>query len=102
MRRAAKIDDNQELIVRALRRAGASVQSLGAVGSGCPDLLVGHRGRTFLIEVKDGTKAPSKQALNPAQKAWHAAWRGSRVEVARSIQEALVVLELMTPDNLNK
>ncbi|HJP47915.1 hypothetical protein [Acinetobacter venetianus] len=44
MRRAAKIDANQTEIVKALRKFGASVQSLASTGKGCPDLLVGFRG----------------------------------------------------------
>jgi Holliday junction resolvase len=54
MRRAAKIDANQEQIVSALRAAGATVQSLAAIGNGCPDLLVGFNRKTLLMEIKDG------------------------------------------------
>lgn len=43
MRRAARTDANQTAIVEALRKCGASVQSLAAVGKGVPDLLVGLR-----------------------------------------------------------
>jgi hypothetical protein len=50
MRRAAKVDANQTEIVQALRQIGAVVQSLAAVGNGCPDLLVGYRNRLFLLE----------------------------------------------------
>jgi hypothetical protein len=92
LRRAARVDDNQEEIVRALRALGAVVVSLAAVGNGCPDLLVGHKGKTLLMEVKDGAKVPSAQQLTPAQKTWHAVWRGSRVEIVRSVNEALVVI----------
>ena len=60
-----RIDDNQEGIVAALREAGATVQSTAAVGSGCPDLIVGYEGRNFLLEVKDGEKPPSRRALTP-------------------------------------
>ena len=55
MRRAAKVDANQAEIVQALRQIGAVVQSLAAVGNGCPDLLVGYRNRLFLLELKDGS-----------------------------------------------
>ena len=48
MRRAAKIDSNHAEIVAALRGIGAYVMSLASVGGGCPDLLVGFRGHTFL------------------------------------------------------
>lgn len=76
MRRAAKIDANQDAIVTALRAAGASVQSIAAVGGGVPDLLVGFRGANLLIECKDGNKPPSARRLTEDQRKWLAAWRG--------------------------
>ena len=39
--RAARVDDNHVAVVEALRKAGAMVQSLAAVGDGVPDLLIG-------------------------------------------------------------
>ena len=56
MRYAAKIDSNQNEVVNALRKAGASVQSLAALGKGVPDLLVAIRGVNLLMEIKDGNK----------------------------------------------
>jgi hypothetical protein len=43
-------DSNEKEIIEALKRAGASVTSLN--GTGVPDLLVGYKGATFLLEVK--------------------------------------------------
>ena len=91
-RRAAKVDANQKIIVKALRDAGATVQHLHAVGAGCPDLLVGHRGLSHLVEVKDGKKPPSARKLTPDQVVWHRDWRGSPVHVVKSVTEALAVL----------
>lgn len=95
MRRAAKVDANQAAIVAALRKAGASVQSLAAVGAGVPDLLVGFRGHTMLMEVKDGSKAPSDRRLTPAQLEWHAGWLGGPVAVVDGIEAALRALGVM-------
>ena len=92
MRRAAKVDANQAEIVAALRKAGASVQPLHAVGKGCPDLLVGWEKRNYIFEVKDGTQPPNKQRLTPAESEWHTAWRG-QVHIIRSVADALSVLE---------
>jgi len=89
MRHAAKTDDNQESIVRTLRAVGATVRHLHRVGDGCPDLLVGYRGQTFLLEIKDGSKPPSQQKLTPAQEVWHRTWKGLPVEVVRDELEAL-------------
>ena len=90
-RRAAKVDDNQKEIVTALRKVGASVQHLHAVGQGCPDLLVCFRNVLFLMEVKDGNKPPSKRKLTPDQVKWHQAWCGD-VYVVCSVKEAMQVL----------
>jgi hypothetical protein len=76
MRRAAKIDANQDAVVGALRAAGASVQSLSAVGKGVPDLLVAINGVNLLMEVKDGNKVKSRQKLTEDQVKWHGAWKG--------------------------
>ena len=88
MRRAAKVDANQEQVVSALRSAGAVVQSLAAIGKGCPDLLVSFRGNLFLLELKDGSKVPSAQKLTTDQVKWHQAW-GAQVEVVNSPEAAL-------------
>ena len=91
MRRAAKVDANQRQVVAALRGAGATVQLLHAVGEGCPDLLVGHLGVNYLLEVKDGQKPPSAQKLTPQQEIWHQDWRGHRV-VVNSPEAALAAI----------
>lgn len=90
--RAAKIDRNQPEIVAALRKVGATVQSLAGVGVGCPDLLCGFRGATFLLEVKDGEKAPSARELTPDQIEWHINWRGGPCQVVNDVAEALVAI----------
>lgn len=89
MRRAAKVDDNQAEIVNALWRAGATVQSLAAVGNGVPDLLIGFRGRLSLLEVKDGDKAPSRRRLTPDQANWHDVWKDTPLHVVETPEQAL-------------
>ena len=71
MRRAARVDANQAEIVDALRSVGAAVQSLAAVGRGVPDLLVGFRGKLYLLEVK----MPGEK-LTPRELTWHTFWAG--------------------------
>ena len=88
MRRAAKIDDNHGAIVSALQAEGLSVQSLAGVGRGVPDLLVGARGLTYLVEVKDGEKRPSHRSLTPDQKLWIGKWTGSPVVVLLDASKA--------------
>jgi len=83
--RAKAVDRNQAEIVGHLRGAGATVQDLSGVGGGCPDLLVGFRGRNFLLEIK--TPDPESK-LNALQNEWHMAWTG-HAAVVRTPEEAL-------------
>ena len=89
--RAAKIDANQNEIVKALRQIGCGVQSLASVGKGVPDLLVGFRGVNFLIEVKDGSKPKSAQKLTPDQIEWHRNWQG-KTFIVNSVDHAIAVI----------
>lgn len=98
MRRAAKVDRNQPQIVEALQKIGATVQHLHQVGKGCPDLLVGFRRQTFLLEVKPseadirkgGGKMDSRlMAPNELETMWHRIWQGLPVAVVHNIDEAL-------------
>lgn len=89
MRRAARIDDNQPEIVEALRDAGCLVHSTAALGKGFPDLLVGYDGQLCLLEVKDGSKVPSKRRLTPDETAWFNRWYEYRVYVVESVEDAL-------------
>lgn len=84
-----KVDANQAVLVGLLRSLGWSVQILGGVGDGCPDLLVGRDGSTYLIEVKDGAKVPSKRRLTEDEKLWHATWRGDSVRIVETEQQLL-------------
>jgi len=90
-RRYAKIDSNQTEIVKVLRRCGCSVQSLSALGSGVPDLLVARNGKMWLMEVKDGDKSPSRQKLTDDETQWISKWRAP-VFVVHSCDEAVFVV----------
>ena len=87
----AKVDANQAEIVAALRKVGATVECLSAVGRGVPDLLVGRNGRNYLVEVKDGNKPPSAQKLTQDQVSWHACW-GGQVAVVNSVEQAIALV----------
>ena len=88
LRRAAKTDRNHAEVMAALRKAGAEVTSLHGVGQGVPDLLASYRGQWFLIEVKDGKKAPSDRALTPDQKKWIDK-QNAPVSVVETVEAAL-------------
>jgi hypothetical protein len=98
MRRAAKIDSNQNEIVEALRKIpNLTVAITSAVGKGYPDLNIGYKGKNYLIEIKDGNKPKSQQKLTPDEEKWHRNWNG-QVATCSSIDE---ILELLTIKNKN-
>ena len=80
-----RVDLNQQEIVDLARQLGASVCSLTNIGYGCPDLLVGHRGNNYLIEIKNGSK------LTPAQEKWQHIWQGNSA-IINNVDELLKVL----------
>ena len=92
-RRAARVDDNQQEVVEALLKAGASVLYLHGVGMGAPDICIGFRGKNWLLELKDGDKRPSARKLTPMQERWHQQWRG-HVAVVKDVDEALAAIGL--------
>ena len=92
MRRAARVDENQGLIVKALRACGATVRVISQ-GDGIPDLLVGYRGHTILMEVKDGNKTPSQRKLTEAEQMFFDTWTGGKLLIVNSVDEALAVLK---------
>lgn len=96
MRRAARRDDNHAEIRDGLRACGRLVLDLGAVGKGCPDLLVAWPGGMRLLEVKDGKKPPSARQLTPDEQEFHRRWRGHAVVVA-SLDEALAAVGIPRP-----
>jgi Holliday junction resolvase len=100
MRRAARTDNNHEQIVKALRAVGATVQSLAAVGQGVPDLLVGYQGKNILVEIKDGSKTPSRRKLTDDQVKWHESWNGGAVAVVDSVDAAWAALGIMPKGNV--
>lgn len=94
MRRAAKVDRNHGEVVKALRAIGCSVQDLAAVGSGCPDILLGiPTTRTLaFMEIKDGDKLPCERKLTPHQVRWHREWAGYPVHIVESVSDALAIV----------
>lgn len=91
MRRAARVDSNQKEIVQQLRKLGATVQPLHTIGKGCPDLLVGYRGKNYLFEVKDGIKTASQKKLTDDELVWHNGWVG-KVHVIESLDDAIKII----------
>jgi len=87
MRRAARIDGNQEAVVIALRAAGAYVWIIGLP----VDLLVGYKGHTFLVEIKDGPK----KRLTALQEAFFEKWAGGTLVRIDGPEAALRMIGVM-------
>lgn len=100
-------DTNERPIIEALRAAGATVTQLD--GKGVPDLLVGFRGQTFLLEVKlplgakggtahgGGASKPGAGGdgvLTKSQVEWWGAWTGAPAIIVRNPAEALAAIGL--------
>jgi hypothetical protein len=92
MRRAARRDDNEQDIIKAMRAEGAYVKQIN--DEGLFDLLVSHWGKTLLIEVKDGAKPPSARRLTPAEQKFHDEWPGDNLYIVNSVEEALALLRI--------
>jgi Holliday junction resolvase len=92
MRYANRIDENQNEIVKALRKAGAVVRIISQ-GDGIPDLLVAYKGYTILMEVKDGNKPPSARKLTEAEQKFFDEWTGGMLVIVNSVEESLATLQ---------
>ena len=84
--KAPRVDVNHREIVQALAYVGATVQSLASIGKGCPDILVGYRGKNWILEIKTPTGC-----VNDYQAKWARDWRGQSA-VVRSVAEALKII----------
>lgn len=92
MRRAARVDANQSADVKAIRDAGMTVAVTSALGKGFPDLVIGFRGLTCLVELKDGSKPPSAQKLTADEEKFRDSWAGHWCQAGNAeevIQEVL-------------
>ncbi len=83
--RLKRKDDNHDEVVRDLQRLGCSVIDLSQVGGGCPDLLIGWRGRNFLVEIKNPNRPPSATRLSASQEVFRHLWRGDPPYLADNV-----------------
>lgn len=92
-----KIDQNQNQIVEALRKAGAEWiptsgdPSIGFDGIAC------RAGKIWLIEVKDGSKPPSKQRLTKGEENRKLKLErvGVEIHTVASVESALFLIGVM-------
>lgn len=98
--RPAHRDAAEPDIIAALRKVGATVWQLS--GKDIPDLLVGYKGQTVLLEVKTPDKSYTDKrngktyrrdgALSAGQKAFFDSWRGAKACEVFTPEEALMAV----------
>jgi hypothetical protein len=92
MRFALRVDANQSQVISALEAAGATVEVIGKP----VDLLVGFRGRFFLMEVKDGGKKKSAQKKTALQERVFSKFEGCPISLVDGPEAALRALNVFT------
>lgn len=77
-----------------MKSLGVPYFDLWRVGNGCPDLVAWSASRQewLLLEVKNPRTRYGRKGFSSMQKAWIAKWRGSRVHIVTTIEEALAVV----------
>lgn len=83
-----RVDRNQTEIVQILRDMGVSVAVTSDLGQGFPDLVLGICNRNYLVEVKDGSKPPSKRVLTPDERKFFNSWKG-QVDIISCVNDAI-------------
>ena len=91
MRKRARVDANQKKIVSQLREIGCSVLHTHQLGKGAPDIIVGYKGKNYLIEIKDGDKPLAQQKLTLDEIKFQAEWQ-CQYHVANSFDSLLEII----------
>jgi hypothetical protein len=81
-----RVDGNQKEIIQKLRECGMQAHSIAQVGDGIPDVLVGFRGLTLVLEVKE-----PGETLTPAECKFLENWPGQH-SVVTSFDDAYAVV----------
>lgn len=91
MRIAARVDANHSEIIAAFRKFGCSVWPTHQLGKGFPDAVVAKNNKTLLVEIKDGAKVKSAQALTKDEAKFHDEWHGI-VVVVKDLGDVIAVV----------
>ena len=90
-----RVDENQKALIHTFIALGASVLNLSTVGRGCPDLLIGYRGKTVLVEIKRNEKAKYTEP----QIKFMQEWRGGAVSRIDSVDAAIRLIKMLDIDS---
>ena len=75
MKQAARTDANHKEISKIFESLGWSVLDIHQIPN-CADIIVGKLMHNVVIEIKDGSKPPSKRKLTPGEIKFKDRWRG--------------------------
>lgn len=87
-----RTDANQKDIMDKLRCIpNLSVISTHTIGKGFPDIIVGYKGKNFMIEIKDGNKPPSRRKLTSDELVFKMKWKG-QIDVCNSFEDVFELI----------
>jgi hypothetical protein len=87
MFRAAKKDDNHKEIVSFFESCGWVVWDTSQLKD-CVDIVVSRAFQTIVVEIKDGSKPPSKRKLTPGELKFRQKWRG-HYRLVQSVEDVM-------------
>lgn len=93
--RARRTDNNHSEIIARLRSLGACVYDCSRLGGGFPDLCVSisPKGPVALVEVKDGSRPPSRRRLTEDEQEFA---RDHKVYLVESEADCAILLKSLT------
>ena len=87
-----RVDANQNQIIHTFIALGASVLNLSRVGEGCPDILIGYKGKhSILCEIK----ANEKKLYTEPQIKFMQNWRGGAICRIDSVDAAIRLIKML-------
>ena len=88
---AKRVDLNHQEVVKTLRSLGASVFDASRMGQGFPDLVIGYKHQTVLVEIKSG----ESKKFTVAQLKFMADWKGSAVVRINDVDGAIRLIKVL-------
>lgn len=82
-------DLNHDDIAETFEQLGCSVLHTHEVGGGFPDMVIGLVGITVLVEIKNPDTGYGKAGLTKSQRRFGDLWRGGRVHVVMTKDQAI-------------
>ena len=73
-----------------LRKVGATVKFFGT--DGAPDLVVGYRGKTYLMETKRPEKRGWASEFTDAQVKFRSTWNGAEIHTVYTPEQAIDIV----------